>query len=209
MASAEVNLCASLRTRELGHRPWKMPVSKASAKQMDEEYSGIAGFVDNLREAIEAVNWGEVEVVVGDIIVNLLDNSNVNQLFAVTPKKKQQRECFVLLGGLDLLLMLFQPPFVSHVDARHIRPEEVLRKAEIWNEIVVILREVSFAIPSLADKKFKTSQMVFFFTLLSHQSVFDNTMNLLEEVLASRYCITIIDTIIHHIHTNNAYLSDT
>ncbi|KAJ1437421.1 hypothetical protein B484DRAFT_416580 [Ochromonadaceae sp. CCMP2298] len=187
MAEAEANLCASLHLRELGHRPWRIPeLSKASAKQMDEEYSGIAGFVGSLRAAVVAVDWDEVEVVVGDIIVALLDNSNVNQLFAVTPKKKLQRECFVLLGGLDLLLQLFQPPFVSHPDARHIRPEEVLRKAEIWNEIVVILREVSFAIPSLADKQFKSGQMVFFFTLLSHQSVFDNTMNLLEEVLASR-----------------------
>lgn len=56
----------------------------------------------------------------------------------------------------------------------------------MWNEVMVILREIAYAIPSLGEKIITTDQMVFFFTMLAHQPLFDNTMNLLEEIMAVR-----------------------
>lgn len=163
-------------------------MSRSTQKAIDEEYRGIISCTQALRRAVEQNNWEVVESAVGDIILTLLDsgNSNSNALFHVSPKKKQQRECFVRWGGVELLLRLFEKPFVAHSDARNYTNPDVGRKCEVWNEILVILREVCFAIPSLSEKVFGMPHIVFLFTMLSHQSVFDNTMNLLEEILAAR-----------------------
>ena len=181
------SLARSLLARELGNTKWELPIlTRMTQNRIDNEFSGIITFVDALRNALKAVNWDDIDVAVGDIIVNILDNGDSNQVFVVTPKKKLQRECFVTRGGMEMLLKLFEPPLVSQSDGRNIPADEVRLRSELWNEILVILREVCFAIPSLSDKTFKTEHMVFLFTLLSHQSLFDNAMNLLEEILASR-----------------------
>lgn len=162
-------------------------MSRKTQKFIDEDYRGIISCIQALRRAVDQINWEGVEAAVGDIILTLLDSGNSNNvLFHVTPKKKQQRECFVRWGGVDLLLRLFEKPFVAHSDARKYSNPDVGRKCEVWNEILVILREVCFAIPSLSGKVFGMPHIVFLFTMLSHQSVFDNTMNLLEEILAAR-----------------------
>lgn len=163
-------------------------MSHSTQKAIDEEYRGIISCTQALRRAVEQNNWEVVESAVGDIILTLLEsgNSNSNALFHVSPKKKQQRECFVRWGGVELLLRLFEKPFVAHSDARNYTNPDVGRKCEVWNETLVILREVCFAIPSLSEKVFGMPHIVFLFTMLSHQSVFDNTMNLLEEILAAR-----------------------
>ena len=177
----ETNIFYSIKSSRIHNH-----ISKSTERKIDAECRGIIGFTNSLRNAIKSNKWKDISTNVGDIILNLLDNSNINQLFSVTPKKKLQRECFVIYGGIDLLLQLFQPPFVSSTDARKFTTIDVTRKSEVWNEILVILREVSFAIPTLSDKIFNKNQIVFLFTLLHHQSVFDNTMNLLEEILATR-----------------------
>lgn len=161
-------------------------MSRSTQKAIDEEYHGIISCTQALRRAVEQSNWEGVEAAVGDIILTLLDSGNSNTMFHVTRKKKQQRECFVRWGGMELLLRLFEIPFVAHNDARNYANPDMGRKCEVWNEILVILREVCFAIPSLTDKVFGIPHIVFLFTMLSHQSLFDNTMNLLEDVLASR-----------------------
>jgi hypothetical protein len=181
------SLIESLSQRELGNKPWKLPtLSKAVHRKVDDEYEGTAVVLDKLRKAITVARWDDIEAAVNDVMMNLLDNSSESQLFVVTPLKKQQREYFVVNGGLDLLLQLFRHPFLKHHDGRTIPPSEVRMKSEVWNEILVLLREVAFALPTLSDIVFDSQQMVFFFTLLHHQSVFDNSMNLLEEILAQR-----------------------
>lgn len=180
----------SLFERELGQqRCWKVPpLDKSTRNRLDVEYGKTISILTSVKEAtsIRPVDWNEIQVTVGDLIMNLLDNSDADQLFSVNTKKKTQREQFVLHGGIEALMVLFKPPFVKFDDARKISAEDVLRRSELWNEILVILREVSYVIPSLADKIFNTEQMVFFFTMLCHQSLFDNTMNMLEEILAVR-----------------------
>lgn len=181
------SLLDSLVERELGRKRWTLPtLSKTLNRRIDDEYKGTIACLDSLRKAVVSGRWDDAEAAVGDVIGNLLDNSNESQLFAVTPLKRQQREQFVLGGGIALLMQLFRPPFLRHSDGRKIPPSEVRHKSEVWNEILVVLREVAFAIPTLSDRVFDTEQMVFLFTMLHHQSLFDNAMNLLEEILASR-----------------------
>ena len=175
-----------LKDRELGLKKWNVtPLSRTTERSIDQEYHGILTFIESLRQAVSTSNWHAVEGCVGDIIMNLLDNSSSN-LFAITPDRRRQREFFVSRGGIQLLLKLFQPPFISVCDARLIPAREVRRKSEVWNEILVILREVSFAIPTLSEQVFSREHIIFFFTMLQLQPVFDNTMNLLEEILACR-----------------------
>jgi Trpc4-associated protein len=98
------------------------------------------------------------------------------------------------LGGIDLLLRLFNKPF-SEPDARQMTPTIFQRRSELWNEVLVILREVAIAIPTISEKIFENSDIVFLFSLLHHQAMFDNTMNLLEEILASRdetFCLLLV-----------------
>jgi len=204
-AASSVSLIDVMRAREIGGRRIGMEsnidtlriantaqefhkcMSHSTQKVIDEKYCGIISCTKALRQSVDRNNWVGVETAVGDIILTLLDSSSSSSsLFHISPKKKQQRECFVRWGGVDLLLRLFEQPFVTHNDARNFTYPDVGRKCEVWNEILVILREVCFAIPSLSDKVFGTSHVVFLFTMLSHQSVFDNTMNLLEEILAAR-----------------------
>lgn len=181
------SLLESLNERELANKPWKFPVFSASVnKRVDEEYQGTAVVLNNLRKAITVTHWEEIEPAVNDVMMNLLDNSSESQLFVVTPLKKKQREYFIAHGGIGLLMQLFRPPFLRHRDGRKIPANEVRRKSETWNEILVILREICYAIPAVTDTYFSADQMVFFFTLLHHQSVFDNSMSLLEEILAQR-----------------------
>ena len=119
------------------------------------------------------------------LLSKLLDASNPDQAFVITSAKRQERELFVNLGGMEFLLKLFQKPFGAP-DARKISSQSIQRRSELWNEVLVILRELAFAIPSLADNLFGDSEITFLFTMLVHNSVFDNTMNLLEEILATR-----------------------
>lgn len=95
------------------------------------------------------------------------------------------RQMFIHVGGVKQLLRLFYAPY-GNEDARKMSSAVIQRRAEFWNEVLVILREVSFSIPSLADNIFSDKELIFLFTLLYHSSVFDNAINLLEEILASR-----------------------
>lgn len=182
------SILLSLRERELGRSPrihfTQLP--SEMGRKIDDDIEGTAGYVNTLKLAIQRENWEDVETAVGDIIMNLLNNTtNVSQLFNVSPKKKQQREFFVAMGGLQLLMQVFAAPFGA-ADARLISNDTASQKSEVWNEILVIIREVSFSLPSVSEKVYDNSHIVFLFTLLVHQPVFDNTMNLLEEILAFR-----------------------
>jgi Trpc4-associated protein len=103
-----------------------------------------------------------------------------------------EREFFVLYGGVRLLFQLFASPY-GEPNSR--RTALYSGKHEVWNEVLVILREVAIAIPTISEKIFENSDIVFLFSLLHHQAMFDNTMNLLEEILASRdetFCLLLV-----------------
>ena len=159
--------------------------SEGISKRIDDTFNKVSDGVTKLRLAVKSGRWGEVEFAVGTLIASLLDSSNPDQVFVITPSKKQEREIFVSLGGIDLLLRLFNRPF-SEPDARQMTPTIFQRRSELWNEVLVILREVAFAIPTLSENVFGKDHIVFLFTLLRHPQVFENTMNLLEEILSVR-----------------------
>lgn len=179
-----VNIAFVLKARELGGKlNTQQSIAGKIRQRTDDLCNHIATTTQTLREAIECKSsnrWKEIERAVEILIQRLLDNSNPDQVFVITPTKKQEREIFVSLGGVDLLLKLFNKPF-GNVDGLQFQA-----RSELWNEILVILREVAFAIPTLSENVFGKNHITFLFTLLKHQSVFENTMNLLEEILAVR-----------------------
>lgn len=161
---------------------------------MDEAYSNMLQGIKVLETALLSKSWRQIENAVELIIVKLLENQSPDSLFTVTPSKRLEREFFVMFGGMRLLLMVLEPP-LSKPDARQILSSTIQRHVELWNEVLVILREVCFAVPTLADSIFTDSHLVFLFTLLSHDYVFENTMNLLEEILAVRrdtFCLSLV-----------------
>jgi hypothetical protein len=154
-------------------------------KTLNSTCNGIYQSIEFLKGALATGKWSEVEYAIGHLIGKLLDSSNPEQAFTITSKKRQEREIFVSLGGVVALLKLFRKPFGAS-DARKISPDSIQRRTELWNELLVILRELCFTVPTLADNIFGEYEISFLFTMLSHKSVFDNAMNLLEEILSTR-----------------------
>lgn len=135
--------------------------------------------------AIDHTQWTEIGRCVGSLVTALLDSGGMEPPFTIPAKNKQQRDMFISLGGVNQLLRLFEAP-ISTADARSMSENGVKRRAEVWNEVMVMLREVMYSTPLLADRVVTSRHIVFIFTMLHHQSVFENSMNLLEEILASR-----------------------
>ena len=166
----------------------------AVTRRIDEAHKNITRSIKVLKTALKSKSWRQIENAVELIILKLLDSHNPDALFALTPSKRLERELFVQFGGMQLLLEVLEPP-LSKPDARDMPPSQIQRHVELWNEVLVLLREVCFAAPSLADCVFSDQHLVFLFTLLSHDFVFENTMSLLEEVLAVRqeaFCLRLV-----------------
>jgi hypothetical protein len=142
-------------------------------------------YMTALKLAMKEKVWDNIDTTFSDVMMNILDSTDPEQMYTMTDKKAQQREFFVLSGGLQLLLQFFAPPFVKK-DARDMSRITIEQKNEFFNGLLVTLREVAFVVPSLSEKIFNDDHIVFLFTLLSHHSLFDNTMNLLEEIIATR-----------------------
>ena len=53
-----------------------------------------------------------------------------------------------------------------------------------WNQILVMLREICFSLPSLVTHYFAKPHVHFLFQLLTYKNVFDGCINLIEEILA-------------------------
>jgi hypothetical protein len=155
-------------------------------KRINDIFNDIHKVITSLQVAIDSGNINNVENEVSFLIGRLFDTTNTPEsIFTISPTKRQEREAFVCFGGIHQLLRLFSPPY-SKADAREMNGDSIKLKTEFWNEVLVILREVAFTIPSITDNTFSDQQIIFLFTLLSHSSVFDNAINLLEEILAVR-----------------------
>ena len=154
-------------------------------RRIDGSFNDISRCVRTLRVAIEGVRWADIQHAVRVLFSKMLEISLPDQASSVVLKRKQEREVFVALGGMHLLLKLFEKPFCEP-DARIMSPSLVNRHSELWNEVLVILREVCYTIPSLSEQLFDNNHVVFLFTLLVHRSVFENSISMLEEILAVR-----------------------
>ena len=189
MQNASANKPSTLRF--LSHRQCgavdnrKSSVNDYVKHRVNMEYSGLYGVVNDLRMAIDHTQWPEIGRCIASLVTALLDSGGMEPPFTIPAKNKQQRDMFISLGGVTQLLRLFEAP-ISAADARSMTENGVKRRAEAWNEVMVLLREVLYSTPLLADRVVTSRHIVFLFTMLHHQSVFENSMNLLEEILASR-----------------------
>jgi hypothetical protein len=174
----------NLRNREHGKRVSSRTIITPCMEQnLNHELNKIMKKIKDLQNAIKTGNSVTIEYSVADILGNFIDSNHGNP---IDPKKKRQhREAFVTYGGLSALLKVFSPP-LAPLDARDLSKTTVSGRAELWNEVLVIIRELIVTVPGLTERLLSDQHMVFLFTMLSHQGVFDNVMNILEEVLASR-----------------------
>lgn len=164
----------------------------AATERVDHAHKQMTRCIKVLGVALKSKTWRRIESAVEQIILKLLDSQNPDSLFAMSPSRRLERELFVEFGGIDLLLQLLEAP-LSPPDARDIPSSQIQRQVELWNEVLVLLREVCFSLPGLSDSIFSDAHVVFLFTMLSHNFVFDNTMNLLEEIFAVRkdtFCLS-------------------
>jgi hypothetical protein len=184
-----VSIIDTLHNRELGRdKSYKRNDSfimvPGIEKRLGESFNDIATHIKALRSAIEAVKLADIQYALRMIFSKIME-SYIPEQSCLSLERKQQREVFVALGGMHLLLRLFEKPF-SEPDGRSMPASVVNRHSELWNECLMILREVSYSIPTLSEQLFGDKHIVFLFTLLVHRSVFENCVSLLEEILAVR-----------------------
>lgn len=94
-------------------------------------------------------------------------------------------QAFCLFTGPETVIKLFAAPF-GRADARSLTPDEVKERSELWNDVLVLLRELCYAVPELGPRLFSTRFVLFLFTLLGHATFFDHGVGLIEEVLADQ-----------------------
>ena len=187
----DISIITLLTRRELGQFRRLNSLTQAypsSRRTSGSSFTKIAELAEGLRVALSnPKKWTEVEYIMGSILSHILDTTSTSAelMFKVTPQRVQEREFFIQVGGVDLILQLFKKPW-SDPDARMTSPATLQRRSELWNEVLVILREVAFAVHSSPNNLFGNDHIIFLFTLLSHASVFENALNLLEEVLTFR-----------------------
>ena len=202
----QTNIMSTLRERELGKgrkyggrvmydatstSPYLM--CSSIEKRINNSFNDVITVVKNLRAAVEKAKWSDIEHAVHTVYHKLTEETNPEQPYIVKPKSRQEREVFVAVGGMNTILRLFSKPFAD-LDARTMPTTSFQRYAETWNEMLVILREVSYSIPSLSERVFDQDHVVFLFTMLAHRSVFENSVSWLEEILALYYLILLIPT---------------
>ncbi len=181
---------------------------------LDKPAGGMSTEVAFLTEAIDNGDWVELQSVISRLAPRIIGDGsahlgvrdraraiedptlprNTSPYYAGGGRLGLERDAFVLAGGVEVLLRIFREPrFVGHEvaysnDARDLGPELVSSKlAPCWNEVLVSLRELVYAIPTLVEDgaileggKF----LPFLFTIMSHDLCFDSAAALIEEILS-------------------------
>lgn len=155
-------------------------------KRINKESSEAHQLAHRLDTAVKNGLWTGIEGVINDAIVALSDTTpDFMQATSPSGLKKQQREFFVVFGGVRSLVSIFRLPHIA-ADGRNIKIEMMGRRSNCWNEIVVILRDLVISMPSVVDRYMDSGFIAVLITFLTHRTLFDNVMNLLEEILAVR-----------------------
>eukprot|EP01039_Chlorochromonas_danica_P005567 gene5567-6129_t len=181
------SLADKIKLRELGLiSQSKVLYHPSITQRIDRQSQDIYTLVQRISNATKEDNWSKIECIVNDIMTSLTEVLDFGNGKHNSPEKKSQRDYFVLFGGVQALLSIFSMPSVNaNDDARRIRPF-VMRRNETWNEIMVILRDLIISIPSIADQYIDNRCISTLVTFLYYKNIFDNVMNLLEEILATR-----------------------
>ena len=106
--------------------------------RLDAQFNHMSDSISGLRAALDANRMADIEAAVTTLINRLLDNPVPSDVFVITPLKRQARETFVSLGGIDLLLRFLQRP-LGEVDARQMPANMMQRRHELWNEVTLTL----------------------------------------------------------------------
>lgn len=150
--------------------------------RLNETYHGLISNITELRESINKEDIQEINLAINDCFVHMFDDLTPEAVSLPTkPAKQQECEAFIALGGVDMLLELFEKPF-----AQAKTPQWSQQLIELWNTVMLLLRELCYTIPSLANNIFGLQHIVFVFTALRQPAMFDAAVNLLEEILSAR-----------------------
>lgn len=162
-------------------KPELYPTSVKS--KINSDFDEICKVTDQLRVGLQKKDWNGVKDSVRNVATTLIAATNLSR---TTSKKLrlQKREVFVSLKGFDLLLELLEPR-MSGSDARCCSVEVMRTRQQVLTECLVLIREISISKPSLKHTGFTNQHLIFLFTLLSHEFLFDFSLNLLEEILSS------------------------
>ncbi|KAG7363961.1 DUF3689 domain containing protein [Nitzschia inconspicua] len=119
---------------------------------------------------------------------------NASRFYAGGGRAGLERDAFVRAGGIEVFIRVFrEKSFVGDemaesYDARDLSEELVAsRLAPCWNETLACLRELVYSIPSLVEDEVILDNgdfLPFLFTLLSHDSCFESSAALIEEILS-------------------------
>lgn len=100
-------------------------------------------------------------------------------------KKEQarERERFIDSQGPEALLRLLEPPMVDAAAVRAMPKEGVATVAEAYNDALSLVRDLVYFVPDLAPRLASPARVIFLFSLLQHQALFDHACGLIEDFL--------------------------
>lgn len=132
----------------------RIPVLLPSSTKTNSPLSTLVSDLNSLRSHIAAERAEDITSSVAELLARLIDTSlsmRQQQREFSDPASSAQalaRETFVQLGGADLLLSLFRPPFINTSDARDLEPGSFpLQHYQAYNDSLLLLRELSFLQP--------------------------------------------------------------
>jgi len=187
------------------HRLTKMG-GQTLYQSVDKPAGGMMSEVKILEQSVQCGDWTETAAQISRLAPRLIgdgstrgasiDDPNVpataSPYYAGGGRLGLERDAFCLAGGVEVLISIFRSrAFLGEGqsnDARDLPTDLVAnRLAGCWNEVLASLRELVFALPVLVKDGTILENgdfLPFLFTLLSHDSVFDCTATLIEEILS-------------------------
>ncbi len=173
-------------------------------KRLNDNLYGVPCMVEELRAAVKSGNlktitkvltWVSRAVVDAQVLpVQVSSFTYIDPDTSATSEKRLAREAFVLLGGPELLVKLFCEP-LSPSDARHLSYNGIAERTKMWNVALIALRELSYMDPALGSRLASVGFIHSLFSLMSIPCVFDNTVSLMEEVLATQSKAFLLDSV--------------
>lgn len=185
------------------HNCWKLDELPVFAQtKLNQSFRNVHKVVKNLQTAISpsraelAGQWGPllksaVQGVCNCLLTGESEGNDEASLYSVTPEKRLQREMFVALGGVRCLLKLLEPPFADR-DARTTPKSVMYERSEVLKEALIVFREVCFS-SSYVSREISLANIQYLLSLLSHKTLFDCTISVLEEILSSPNMVDTFD----------------
>lgn len=154
-------------------------LSKLKTTDDQKDFSFLSKNTSELSIAIDKQDWSAIATTIDDLFNKILGPPDAATIYQITHAKRQLRETYVSVGGLDILMLLIRPK-----NGKRYSSIKIEKYVNTWNQTMVILREVVYSIPALAATYFSKEHMHYLFGMLSVDCIFDGCINLLEEILA-------------------------